>query len=137
MWLRGRHECSLRKLVATHKLRYLAALKAENPTIAMDVMREWRAMDPPGRFLAKTTDVGGGRGGDGGNNNRLSGNVSALWHNVGNKTAREKASKCLHEHNGVANKAIVALVKTVTTNSNACPVDYATLMKKAVVKNKL
>ncbi len=63
MWLRGRHKRSLCKLVATHKLRYLAALKAKNPTIVMDVVREWRAMDPPGCFLAKMTDVGGGRGG--------------------------------------------------------------------------
>ncbi len=91
-------------------------------------------MDPPGRFLAKTTDVGGGREGDGGDDDGLSGNVGALWHDVGDKTAREKASKCLREHNGVANKAIAALVKTVTANSDACPVDYATLMKKAAVE---
>ena len=42
-----------RKLVATHKLRYLAATKADKPSVARDVVREWRSMDPPGRFLAK------------------------------------------------------------------------------------
>ena len=42
-----------RKLVAAHKLRYLAASKSDKPGVARDVVREWRAMDPPGRFLAK------------------------------------------------------------------------------------
>ena len=41
-----------RKLVAAHKLRYLAASKSDKPGVARDVVREWRAMDPPGRFLA-------------------------------------------------------------------------------------
>ncbi|KAL7466959.1 hypothetical protein ACHAXS_008458 [Conticribra weissflogii] len=57
-----------RKLVATHKLRYLAASKSDKPAVARDVVKEWRAMDPPGRFLAKMEVgedgmpvVGGGR----------------------------------------------------------------------------
>jgi hypothetical protein len=82
----------------------------------------------------QTSAVAGG--GDGGNDDWLSGNVGALWHDIGDKTVRETASKCLREHNGVANKAIAALVKTVTANSDACPVNYATLMKKAVVEYK-
>ena len=53
-----------RKLVAAHKLRYLAATKCDKPAVAKDVVREWRAMDPPGRFLAKmdskSDEVGGG-----------------------------------------------------------------------------
>ena len=68
-----------RKLVAAHKLRYLAASKAEKPTVARDVVREWRAMDPPGRFLAKV-DVGGGGGGGGGDDDDdgASSSVSSL-----------------------------------------------------------
>ncbi len=75
-------------------------------------------------------------GGCGGDDNGLSGNVGALWHKIGNKTAsaREKASKCLHEHNGIVNKAIAALVKTITAKSDAYPVDYTTLMKKVAVE---
>ena len=42
-----------RKLVAAHKLRYLAASKSDKPNVARDVVKEWRSMDPPGRFLAK------------------------------------------------------------------------------------
>jgi len=42
-----------RKLVATHKLRYLAASKSDKPNVARDVVKEWRNMNPPGRFLAK------------------------------------------------------------------------------------
>lgn len=36
-----------------NKLRYLAASKAEKPKVAADVVRLWRSLDPPGRFLAR------------------------------------------------------------------------------------
>ena len=42
-----------RRLVAAHKLRYLAASKSDKPNVARDVVKEWRGMTPPGRFLAK------------------------------------------------------------------------------------
>jgi len=37
----------------SNKLRYLAASKAEKPKVAAEVVRMWRAQDPPGRFLAR------------------------------------------------------------------------------------
>mmetsp|Transcript_20010 Transcript_20010/g.36740 ORF Transcript_20010/g.36740 Transcript_20010/m.36740 type:complete len:832 (+) Transcript_20010:304-2799(+) len=115
-----------RKLVAAHKLRYLAASKSDKPGVARDVVREWRAMDPPGRFLAKMDKKSGGGSGGGEDD-------AVIWHDVGDKKAREKASQCLRERNGAANEAVAALVKTVTASGEACPEDYATLMNKAAL----
>ncbi|EED91415.1 predicted protein [Thalassiosira pseudonana CCMP1335] len=115
---------NFRRLVAEHKLRYLAASKSDKPGVAREVVQEWRSLDPPGRFLAKMDDkdMGGGGGG---------GEKQTLWYDVGDKKAREKASQCLRERNGAANEAVQALVKTVTASGEACPTDYDTLMKKA------
>lgn len=48
----------------------------------MEVVQIWRALDPPGRFLTKTDASQGDE---------------SLWHDVGDKKAREKASQCLRE----------------------------------------
>ena len=137
-----------RRLVAAHKLRYLAASKSDKPNVARDVVKEWRGMNPPGRFLAKmdmkmmileglitiedmkeeeqaAQQQGSGSGGIR--------KEKVYWHDVGDKKAREKASQCLRERNGAANEAVAALVKTVTANGEACPEDYATLMSKAAL----
>ena len=115
-----------RKLVAAHKLRYLAASKSDKPSVAREVVKEWRTMNPPGRFLAKTDPKSLPPSPDDGSTNK-----PVVWHDVGDKKAREKASQCLRERNGAANEAVAALVKTVTATGEACPEDYATLMKKA------
>jgi hypothetical protein len=36
-----------------NKLRYLAASKSDKPRVASDVVKLWRELDPPGRFLAR------------------------------------------------------------------------------------
>ncbi len=58
-------------------------------------------------------------------NNAATGNNIAdnnfLWSDVGDKKAREKATQCLRERNGVANKAVVSLVKTIMSAGEACP----------------
>lgn len=71
-----------RQLVNDHKLRYLAAPKVDKPRVAMEVVVMWRGLDPPGRFLTKTDATQGD---------------DSLWHDVGDKKAREKASQCLRE----------------------------------------
>ena len=71
-----------RQLVNEHKLRYLAASKVDKPKVAMDVVQIWRNLEPPGRFLTKTDASQGD---------------DSLWHDVGDKKAREKASRCLRE----------------------------------------
>ncbi|KAL3771804.1 hypothetical protein ACHAW5_005359 [Stephanodiscus triporus] len=115
----------------------MAAKKFDKPTVAKDVVREWRAMDPPGRFLARMD--GGGGGGDvdvdgdddDGDGNDGGTNAGAIWYDVGDHKARRKASQSLRERNGNMNKAVTVLVKTVTATGEACPEDYATLMNKA------
>jgi len=74
-----------RKLVNEHKMRYLACSKVDKPKVAKELVRIWRKLDPPGRFLqrievstpsnAKATD----------------------WYEVAYKKAQEKASQCLRE----------------------------------------
>eukprot|EP00986_Skeletonema_menzelii_P012203 scaffold6619_cov146-Skeletonema_menzelii.AAC.9 len=141
-----------RKLVAAHKLRYLAASKSDKPNVARDVVKEWRGMNPPGRFLAKmdvkmmislnlitveeikeeaAQDAAAASSGVDGNGVTKKKKEKVYWYDVGDKKAREKASQCLRERNGAANEAVAALVKTVTANGEACPEDYATLMSKA------
>jgi hypothetical protein len=72
-----------RKLVAEHKLRHPAASRADK---SREVVEKWRSLDPPGRFLAKVND-----GED---------NTHALWYDVGDKKAMDKALRCLSESNG-------------------------------------
>lgn len=110
-----------RKLVAAHKLKYLAASKSDKPGVAREVVKEWRNLNPPGRFLAKMEE------------SPENPDKKAVWYDVGDKKAREKASQCLRERNGAANEAVQALVKTVTANGEACPEDYTTLMNKAAM----
>ena len=71
-----------RQLVNEHKFRYLAASKVDKPRVAMEVVHLWRSLDPPGRYLTKTDPAQGD---------------DSLWHDVGDKKAREKASQCLRE----------------------------------------
>jgi hypothetical protein len=75
-----------RDLVRQHKVRYIEARKIDKPKVAVDVVRMWRSLDPPGRFLERTK-VGG---------------TGALceppvYHDVGDKKAQLKASQCLRE----------------------------------------
>jgi len=77
-----------RKLVAAHKLRYLAASKSDKSIVAREVVKEWRTMTPPGRFLKKkdTTDD------------------TMVWQDVGDKKAREKTSQRLCRYNFLGTK---------------------------------
>lgn len=74
-----------RQLVKQHKLRYIAAAKVDKPNVAREVVKLWRALEPPGRFLMKVPlkldDV----------------TNDDLWYDVGDDRARMKASQCLRE----------------------------------------
>lgn len=78
---------NFRKLVNQHRMRYLAAPKQKKPDVARQVVREWRKLDPPGRFLARRDQLRG----------PSSILKSVQWYEVGDKKAREKASQCLRE----------------------------------------
>mmetsp|Transcript_32663 Transcript_32663/g.49230 ORF Transcript_32663/g.49230 Transcript_32663/m.49230 type:complete len:512 (-) Transcript_32663:2167-3702(-) len=78
-----------RQTINDYKLRYLAVSKVEKPKIAREVVKIWRNLDPPGRFLARKDDSRRGPG-----SVKAEGNV---WYDIGDKKAREKASQCLRE----------------------------------------
>lgn len=71
-----------RQLVQEHRGSYRAAEKIEKPKVAILVVQMWRALNPPGRFLAKSDPSMGD---------------DSYWHDVGDKEAKKKASQCLRE----------------------------------------
>lgn len=82
---------NFRKLVCEHKRRYLECSKADKPKVAREVVQIWRKFDPPGRFLQRMDDKMGCGSTSTDNAN------TAIWYDVGDKKAREKASQCLRE----------------------------------------
>ena len=67
-----------RKMVEDRKLDYVNSKRLDKPLVALSIIREWRAQDPPGRFLKIDEKTG-------------------LWNDVGDKKAREKTSQALRE----------------------------------------
>jgi hypothetical protein len=67
-----------RKLVEDRKLDYVNSKRLDKPLVALDIIRVWRAQEPPGRFLKLDEKTG-------------------LWTDVGDKKAREKTSQALRE----------------------------------------
>ena len=68
-----------RRIVEDLKPTYKATTsKAEKTTIATNIVTEWRALDPPGRFLKKNEET-------------------CLWDDIGDKDAHKKTSQALRE----------------------------------------
>lgn len=67
-----------RKTVESRKLDYVNSKRLDKPLVALEIIREWRGQDPPGRFLKLDESTG-------------------MWHDVGDKKAREKTSQALRE----------------------------------------
>lgn len=67
-----------RKMVEDRKLEYVNSKRLDKPLVALEIIRIWRAQLPPGRFLKLDEKSG-------------------LWHDVGDKKAREKTSQALRE----------------------------------------
>lgn len=67
-----------RKMVEERKVQYVNSKRLDKPLVALEIIREWRAQLPPGRFLK---------------HNEKTGN----WEDVGDKKAREKTSQALRE----------------------------------------
>jgi hypothetical protein len=77
-----------RQLVNEHKLRYVACSKTDKPKIAKELVRFWRNLEPPGRFLARDEEC---------KKNSPKILHGSRWYEVGDKKAQEKASQCLRE----------------------------------------
>eukprot|EP00567_Pseudictyota_dubia_P011423 CAMPEP_0197443630 /NCGR_PEP_ID=MMETSP1175-20131217/9324_1 /TAXON_ID=1003142 /ORGANISM="Triceratium dubium, Strain CCMP147" /LENGTH=910 /DNA_ID=CAMNT_0042974293 /DNA_START=162 /DNA_END=2894 /DNA_ORIENTATION=+ len=67
-----------RKMVEDRKVDYVNSKRIDKPLVALNIIRKWRDQDPPGRFLKLDEKSG-------------------LWHDVGDKKAREKTSQALRE----------------------------------------
>jgi len=65
-------------MVEDRKVHYVNSKRLEKPFVALEIIKEWRSQEPPGRFL-KLDDATG------------------LWSDVGDKKAREKTSQALRE----------------------------------------
>jgi len=64
--------------VEDKKLSYVNSKRLDKPLVALEIIKSWRAQDPPGRFLKFSEKTG-------------------LWEDVGDKKAREKTSQALRE----------------------------------------
>jgi len=67
-----------RKMVESRKVKYVNSKRLDKPLVALEIIREWRAQWPPGRFLKHNDKTG-------------------CWDDVGDKKAREKTSQALRE----------------------------------------
>lgn len=67
-----------RKMVEDRKVQYVNSKRLDKPLVALEIIREWRAQLPPGRFLKMNDKTGN-------------------WDDVGDKKAREKTSQALRE----------------------------------------
>ena len=67
-----------RKIVETRKEDYTNSKRLDKPLVAMEIIKQWRSQDPPGRFLKQDDATG-------------------MWNDVGDKKAREKTSQALRE----------------------------------------
>ena len=67
-----------RKIVEGRKVDYVNSKRLDKPLVALEIIKEWRSQNPPGRFLKINEKTG-------------------LWHDVGDKKAREKTSQALRE----------------------------------------
>ncbi|CAB9506216.1 expressed unknown protein [Seminavis robusta] len=74
-----------RRLIEAHKAVYISAPRRSKPDIAKTLVAQWRAMDPPGRFLAKKM---------------MPGQSKKLWYEIGDDAARKRTSKSLGEKKG-------------------------------------
>jgi len=67
-----------RKMVECRKVDYVNSKRLDKPLVALEIIKEWRSQDPPGRFLKMDESTGS-------------------WNDVGDKKAREKTSQALRE----------------------------------------
>ena len=72
---------NFRLLVEKFKKKYAAANKADKPKVTDEVVAQWRARKPPGRFLSRTEPE----------------ESMSTWFDVGDKRARRKCAQALRE----------------------------------------
>jgi hypothetical protein len=74
-----------RLIIEERKDEYMTSSRNGKPIIAMEVVRIWRDLSPPGRFLRKNEETG-------------------LWDDIGDEDACIKCSHTLRERKGKKRK---------------------------------
>lgn len=77
---------AFRQLVEQHKTKYYTCPRANKSRVVAEVVRKWRNMNPPGRFLTRTSAA-------------VPGETAAqmTWEDVGDRRALKKASHSLRD----------------------------------------
>ncbi|CAB9507507.1 Transcriptional regulator [Seminavis robusta] len=73
---------AFRQLVEDHKNQYYNAPRAHKSRVVAEVVRKWRQLSPPGRFLTRSAPSEGDK---------------SAWHDVGDRRALKKASHSLRD----------------------------------------
>ena len=89
-----------RSLVETYKQRYNAVSKNQKTSIAVEIVRRWRSLEPRGGFLTKTDPSLGD---------------ASPWKDIGHKKAVIKALQCLRERASPTRAQTQALFNTTSS----------------------
>jgi hypothetical protein len=73
---------AFRQLVEDHKNKYYLSPRAHKSRVVAEVVRKWRQLTPPGRFLTRSNPGDGDK---------------SCWHDVGDRRALKKASHSLRD----------------------------------------
>ena len=110
----NRHQGNInyRNLLAHYKVEYISASKVDKPKVSREVVKIWRNLEPPGRFLAISNTHNARKVSQDEETGRM--HDVEVWHDVGNKKAQEKTSQCLRERTAQLHAAegIAALFKS-------------------------
>ena len=103
---------NFRKLLAQYKMKYIDASKTNKPDVSREVVKIWRNLEPPGRFLAVSNKHNARKICQDKKTGKMD-QGEEVWHDVGNKKAQEKTSQCLRERTAQirAAEGITALFK--------------------------
>ena len=86
-------------MVEDRKVDYINSKRLDKPLVALEIIKEWRSQEPPGRFLKIDEKTG-------------------LWHDVGDKKARGKCHALADGCGGLA--ASVCELVVVSSAFSSC-----------------
>ena len=105
-----------RSFVDKHRWRYLSCSKKDKPIVVREIVKAWRQLDPPGRFLERKVAPKGSE--------EMTGPKDFDYVEVGQRKAEQKTSQRLRERRG---EEVAAFYKFKAANENA-------MREKAIAK---
>lgn len=118
-----------RQMVGEHKVQYFAASKVQKPQVARLVVKKWRELDPPGRFLIRKDEPKKNSPSTSGARNASN---EGVWYEVGDKKAREKASQCLRERTA----EVLPYIKQIRQEQDALTEQGVMTFQESVERHK-